>query len=104
MNADFAYNKNGNYIHILQQVTVIETTADKHPLLFLSYIYDITHLKKPESANLVITAPHETLIWNYDFDNQQLKPAKPLNTGVIYWRKPIVLIVPVWLRIAGWLD
>ena len=79
MNADFAYNKNGNYIHILQQVTVIETTADKHPLLFLSYIYDITHLKKPESANLVITAPHETLIWNYDFDNQQLKPAKPLT-------------------------
>jgi DNA-binding CsgD family transcriptional regulator len=79
MNADYAYNKNGKYIHILQQVIVVETTSDNHPLLYLSYVYDITHLKNQNSANLVITAPDETLMWEYDFDKKKLTSAKMLT-------------------------
>ena len=76
-NFDFVYQKKDDgYIHILQQVMPVEVNQDKHPVLFLSYVYDISHLKRHQSANLVIKSPEEILIWDYDFDKKNLNPSK----------------------------
>ena len=79
INQDAEYNTNKGKIHILQQACIVEVDANKHPLLFLSYIYDITHLKK-SSASLVLTSSNETLMWNYHFKKKKLVEIKPLST------------------------
>jgi DNA-binding CsgD family transcriptional regulator len=69
----------GNYIHFIQQAVAVEADNKGHPLLILSYIFDISHLKKEKTSNLVITAPHEVLLWNYNFQKKILEPTKPLS-------------------------
>lgn len=73
MNCDFHYRKRESYIHILQQVTVVETGKNQQPVLYLSYVYDITHIKKPLSVNLVIKTPYETVIWRYCFEKKSIE-------------------------------
>jgi DNA-binding CsgD family transcriptional regulator len=80
MNQDSRYRKDDEYIHILQQVTVVEVDTNGHPLFFLSYVHDISHLKKESSASLVIKSPHETLMLNYVFSKKLLKRVR-LFTG-----------------------
>lgn len=80
LNFDALYKKKeGLYIHILQQAIPVEADQNGYPLLFLSYIHDITHLKKQSSANLVITTPVETRSFNYCFEHKKLEPVKPLT-------------------------
>ncbi len=80
LNFDALYKKSeGLYIHILQQAIPIESDNNGYPLLFLSYIHDITHLKKQSSANLIITTPAEVKFWNYCFENKKLEPGKLLT-------------------------
>lgn len=79
VNEDIVYKKNGGYIHILQQVSVVETDLNKAPLLYLSYIYDITHLKKEPSANMIIKTPAETVMWNYRLAEKKLEFTKSLT-------------------------
>jgi len=45
----------------------------------LSYIHDITYLKKERTANLIITAPNDVQWWNFDFDKNTLNPVPPLS-------------------------
>ncbi len=80
LSMDALYKKgNNDYIHTLQQAMIVETDEKGFPLLFLSYIYDIAHLKKEKSANMVVTAPHDRRIWNYNFDKNALEKAKTLS-------------------------
>ncbi len=77
---DSLYKKGNNeYIHILQQSMIAETDENGFPVLFLNYIYDITHLKKERSANLVVTSSNERLIWNYNFEKAELERSKSLS-------------------------
>jgi DNA-binding CsgD family transcriptional regulator len=66
-------HQSGNYIKILQQALVLETDASGFPLVYISYVQDISHLKKVDSGNLVIKAPQETLLYNYNFDTSNLE-------------------------------
>jgi len=69
----------GEYFHFLQQTVCIETDSEGHPFLFLSYVYDITYLKKNGTVNLVIKTPDEIKWWNYNFDKNCLDPVQPLS-------------------------
>jgi DNA-binding CsgD family transcriptional regulator len=79
LNLDVLYKINKGYIHILQQASVVETDDNKQPLLWLSYLYDITHIKKGNSANMVVKTPDEILIWNYLLNERKLEIVKPLT-------------------------
>jgi DNA-binding CsgD family transcriptional regulator len=77
---DALYKKNnGEYMHFLQQTVCIETDDNGYPLLLLSYIHDITYLKKESTANLIVIAPDEVKWWNFNFDANTLEPVKPLS-------------------------
>jgi hypothetical protein len=57
MNLEGVYKKyNGEYFHPLQQSVCIETDNEGAPVLFLSYVHDVTYIKKNKNANLVMTA------------------------------------------------
>jgi DNA-binding CsgD family transcriptional regulator len=71
-NFDTQYHTNRGDIHFLQQTSVVESTNDGSPLLFFSYIYDITHLKKEPALSIVISSPAERQIWRYNFNNKKL--------------------------------
>jgi len=71
--------KGGDYFQILQQSTIVETDARHQPLLVLSYISDVSHIKKPGCADLVITSPKGAEMYNYDFENKVLNGVKPLS-------------------------
>ncbi len=80
VNFDGEYKKsNGDYFHFLQQTVCLEFDSNGSPALFLSYFYDITYFKKRESANLIITAPDEIRLWNFNFHNNSLDPLQPLT-------------------------
>jgi DNA-binding CsgD family transcriptional regulator len=80
VNIDGVYKKsNGEYFHFLQQIVCIESDATGHPLLCLSYIHDITYIKKEKTANLAITSPGEVKLWNFNFDKQTLEPIPTLS-------------------------
>ncbi len=80
INLDFLYRKsNGAYIHFLQQIVIIGTDDNGFPLLMLSYLHDITYLKKDKTANIIITTPNEMQWWNFNFDTNIVEPVSPLS-------------------------
>lgn len=62
-----------SYIHILQQIVPVETDSHGNPYLFLSYIRDISHLKKHMSASLVFTTRNVCVHRNYNLDKRELE-------------------------------
>ena len=80
VNLEGLYKRNhGEYFHYLQQTVCVETDSKGNPFLFLSYVYDITYLKKNGTANLVIKTPDEIKWWNFNFDKNCLEPVQPLS-------------------------
>ncbi len=69
----------GEYFHFFQQTVSIEMDNNGTPFLFLSYVHDITYLKKERTGNLVITTPDESKWWNFNFDKNSLEPVQPLS-------------------------
>jgi DNA-binding CsgD family transcriptional regulator len=65
---------NNKYFHFLQQTVCIEMDSLGHPFLFLSYVHDVSHIKKYGTANLVIAMPDKTKWWNFNFDINCLEP------------------------------
>ena len=77
---DGVYKKNtGDYFHFLQQSVCIEFDTNSNPFLFLSYVHDITYLKKNGTANLVLSAPSKVMWWNFNFDKNCLQAVQPLS-------------------------
>jgi DNA-binding CsgD family transcriptional regulator len=74
-----AKKSTGEYFHFLQQTVCIETDSEDHPFLFLSYVYDVTYLKKHMTCNLIITTPEESKWWNFNFHKNFLEPVQPLS-------------------------
>ncbi len=80
INFDGLYKKReGDNFHFLQQVICLELDDDGNGVLFLSYIHDISHLKKNTSANLVITHQGQVSMWNYNFEMKDLEATAPLS-------------------------
>ena len=80
MNLECLYKRaTGEYFHFLQQSVCIEKDSDENPFLILSYIHDITYLKKSETANFVITTPDEIKWWNFNFDKNCFEPVQPIS-------------------------
>ena len=78
-NMMFQYKKKGGgYIQFLQKVMGVECDAEGHPLLYLRFGYDISHLVKP-CVGLIIHAPDETLIWGYNTTNKALEQINLLS-------------------------
>lgn len=72
-NMTFQYKrKGGSYFQMLQRSMVVETDADGYPLLYLRYIFDISHLIKP-SVGLIINSFDDNLIWTYSSRQKSLK-------------------------------
>ncbi len=71
--------KSGEYFQILQKSMVVETDENGYPLLYLRYLFDISHLLKP-SVCLIINAPDETLIWTYSIQKKCLEQVNLLST------------------------
>ncbi len=69
----------GEYFHLLQQSVCIEKDSAGNPFLILSYVHDITYLKKNRTANFIITTPDESKWWNFNFDKNCLEPVQPLS-------------------------
>ncbi len=79
-NLDALYRiKDGSYIHILQQIVPVETDEAGHPFLFLSYVRNVTYLKKHPSASLVFTTPEENKIQQYNFATKRLDAIAPFT-------------------------
>lgn len=71
-NMTFQYKKKGGgYFQMLQKVMVVALDSKGYPLLYLRYLFDISHLMKP-CAGLIINSIDETLIWSYDKQNKSL--------------------------------
>lgn len=88
-NMTFQYKrKGGAYFQMLQRSMVVETDADGYPLLYLRYIFDISHLVKP-CVGLIINNTNETLIWTY---NSQLKQLEQVNLLSNQERKVLALL------------
>ena len=80
MNLDSMYKiSNGDYIHFLQQSACIESDGNGNPILFLTYIHNITYLKKEKTSNLIITALNDLEWWNFNFNNNLLEAVHPLS-------------------------
>lgn len=78
-NMMFQYKKKGGgYIQLLQKVMAVETDVEGHPLLYLRFGYDISHLVKP-AVGLIINAPDETLIWSYNTTKKCLEQVNLLS-------------------------
>jgi len=78
-NMMFQYKKkDGTYIQLLQKVMAVEANDTGHPLLYLKYGYDVSHLVKP-SVGLIINAPDETLIWEYNTEKKALEQVNLLS-------------------------
>ena len=80
INLDALYRiKNGNYIHILQQIIPVEKDLAGNPFLFLSYVRDITHLKKQSSVSCIFVAPDEVRFSRYSFEAKHLENISPFT-------------------------
>ncbi len=79
----------GSYVHMLQQIVPVETDEEGHPILYLSYLRDITHLKKHPSATLVFTTPSESKLWKFCFENNVLETVSPFT---VQERKVLLLL------------
>jgi DNA-binding CsgD family transcriptional regulator len=80
INLEGLYKKcTGKYFHFLQQTVCLETDSMGHPFLFLSYVHDVSHIKKYGTANLVITTSSGTKWWNFNFDKKYLELIQPLT-------------------------
>jgi len=80
VNFDGIYRKfSGQYIHFLQQSIGIEFDKSGLATVFLSYIHDISHLKKEKTGNLVISFANEIRWWNYNYEVQCLEELHPLS-------------------------
>jgi DNA-binding CsgD family transcriptional regulator len=80
MNTDGMYKiSNGDYIHFLQQTACIESDDNENGILYLSYIHNITYLKKEKTSNFIITTPTDLKWWNFNFDNNVFEPVHPLS-------------------------
>lgn len=71
--------QDGSYIHMLQQIVPVETDEAGHPILYLSYLRDITHLKKQPSASMVVSTPAECKLWKYCFESNVLEVVSPFT-------------------------
>jgi len=71
--------KNGQCFEMLQQSTIVETDKKKQPLLVLSYINDISHLKKPHCCDMVIACPGVAEIYSFDLESKVLGPKKGIS-------------------------
>lgn len=80
LNLDCLYKKHGDYVHILQQGVPVETDDNRHPLLFLNFVYDISHLKKTNSAGFAITTPEQTLMYKFSLGDKVAEEIKPFTT------------------------
>jgi DNA-binding CsgD family transcriptional regulator len=69
----------GEYFRMLQQGTAVEMNSRDEPLLFLNYAYDITHLKKEPSANLVVKTSEDVFLWDFDFQKNELVEVNRLS-------------------------
>ena len=77
---DLEYKKSsGEYFHVLQQSVCVEKDSVGNPFLLLSYVHNITYLKKRETANFIITTPDNLKWWNFNFDKNCLEPVQPLS-------------------------
>jgi len=89
-NLTYLYKKmNGSYIQLLQKCIAVESDKAGHPLLYLSYAYDISHIVKP-SVGLTINTPDETLIWTFNNHKKSLEQIKLLSN---HERKILTLLV-----------
>lgn len=79
LNLDCLYSKYNGYAHILQQGVPVETDDNHHPLLFLSFVYDISHLKKSNSAGFAITTPQQTLLYKFSTGDKIAEEIKPFT-------------------------
>ena len=78
-NMMFQYKKKGGgYIQMLQKIMAVEADAEGHPLLYLRFGYDVSHLVKP-CVGLIINAPDETLIWTYNTPKKCLEQVNLLS-------------------------
>lgn len=81
VNLEGVYKKvTGKYFHFLQQSVCLETDNNGQPFLFLSYVYDVSHIKKKGTANLVITMPKQIKWWNFNYDTNRLEAVRLLST------------------------
>ena len=87
---DGVYKKgNGEYMHFLQQSVCIETDKEGRPLLLLTYVHDISYLKKERTANFIVTLPNKMKWWNFNFDMHTLDCVLPLSR-----QEMVVFILP----------
>ncbi len=80
VNFDGMYKiSNGEYIHFLQQTACIESDENGNAMLYLSYIHNISYIKKEKTVNLIITSPNDLKWWNFNFDTNIFEPVHPLS-------------------------
>lgn len=88
-NMMFQYKKKGGgYIQLLQKVMGVECDANGHPLLYLRFGYDVSHLVKP-SVGLIINTPDQTMIWGY---NTTTKSLEQINLLSVQEKKVLALL------------
>ncbi len=80
INLNFSYKTaSGKYIQALQQCIIVEADENMQPKLVLNFAQNVSHIKKENSAGLVISSPLGIDIIGYDFDQKCLTEIKTFS-------------------------
>ncbi|HTK19218.1 MAG TPA: LuxR C-terminal-related transcriptional regulator [Mucilaginibacter sp.] len=81
LSLNYLYKDNtGKYLQTLQQCIVVEADLNLQPRLVLSFVHNISHIKKEQSIGLVISSPMTTKIFYYDLTTDKIIERKPFST------------------------
>lgn len=73
--------KNGNneYVQVLQRSVVLEADENNDPLLCISFIHYVGHIKKHDSAGCVISTHGKISIYDYNYNNKCIEAPKTFS-------------------------
>jgi len=73
--------KNGDdqYVQVLQRGIILEADENNKPLLTLSIIHYVGHIKKKNSVGGVLCTPGQVLLYNFNLDKKTLDEAKVVS-------------------------
>lgn len=80
LSANFLYkNGNGEYVQVLQRISVLELNDTGAPALFISFGHYVGHIKKAGYVDAVISSPAGIFIYNYNFAQKCLGEPKTFS-------------------------
>ena len=76
----FLYKKaDGDYTLLLQRMLIVETDENSIPQLVLSFVQDVSHLKRKDTCDALIRLRNEYLFFRLNQENDLLEEIPPIS-------------------------